>query len=62
MKEVTSSNSRAFDVSCRREFEKVCFIPLESSQVMHAGVRSILWFEDLQPSAHMYFLAHQATD
>ena len=25
MKEVTSSNSRAFDVSCRREFEKACF-------------------------------------
>ena len=25
MKEATSLDSRAFDVSCRREFEKVCF-------------------------------------
>ena len=36
MKEVTSFDSRAFDVSCRREFEKVRFAPLESSQVSHA--------------------------
>ena len=39
MKEVTPFDSRAFDVSCRREFEKVCFIPLESSQVSHARAK-----------------------
>ena len=62
MKGVTSFYTRAFDVSCRREFEKVCFAPLESSQVSHAYVRSILWSGDLQPPFYMYILAHQATD
>ena len=54
MKEVTSFDSRAFDASCRREFEKVNVALRESSQVSHAYVRSILWFEDLQPSIYMY--------
>ena len=39
MEGVTSSNSRAVDVSCRREFEKVCFAPLGSSQVSHARAK-----------------------
>ena len=62
MKGVTSSYTRAFGESCRREFEKVSFASLESSQISHAHVRSILWFGDLQPPFHMYILAHQATD
>ena len=41
---------------------KLVLLPLESSQVSHAYVRSILWFGDLQPPFHMYTLAHQATD
>ena len=47
MKEVTSSNSRAFDVSCRREFKKVhfCFLWNHPKSVMH--VRSILWSDRL---------------
>ena len=53
MKEVTPSHSCAFNASCRREFEKVSFVSLESSQISHAHVRSILWSGDLQPSFHM---------
>ena len=53
MKGVTSSYTRAFGESCLREFEKVVSLPLESSLVSHAYVRSILWFGDLQPSFHM---------
>ena len=43
MKGVTSSNSCAFDASCRREFEKACFYLLwnHPKSVMH--VRSIPW-------------------
>ena len=41
---------------------KLVLLPLESSQVSHAYVRSILWSGDLQPSFHMRILAHQATD
>ena len=41
---------------------KSMLFPLESSQISHAYVRSILWFGDLQPPFHMYTLAHQATD
>ena len=41
---------------------KSMLLPLESSQVSHAHVRSILWSGDLQPSFHMCILAHQATD
>ena len=44
------------------DLRKLVLLPLESSQVSHAYVRSILWFGDLQPSFHMYPLAHQATD
>ena len=62
MKVVTSFNSCASDASCRREFEKASFVSLESSQISHAHVRSILWSGDLQPSFHMCILAHQATD
>ena len=32
---------------------KLALLPLESFQVSHAYVRSILWFGDLQPSFHM---------
>ena len=32
---------------------KLVLLPLESSQVSHAYVRSILWSGDLQPSFHM---------
>ena len=62
MEEVTSFNSCASGESCRREFEKASFVSLESSQISHAHVRSILWSGDLQPSFHMCILAHQATD
>ena len=33
---------------------KLVLLPLESSQVSHAYVRSILWSGDLQPSFYMY--------
>ena len=33
---------------------KLVLLPLESSQVSHAYVRSIPWFGDLQPSFYMY--------
>ena len=61
-KEVFSSNSRAFDASCRCEFEKVNIAPLESSQVSHAYVRSILWSDRLIIFVLYVSLAHQATD
>ena len=32
---------------------KIVLFPLESSQISHAHVRSILWSGDLQPSFHM---------
>ena len=35
------------------DLRKFVLLPLESSQVSHAYVRSILWFGDLQPSFHM---------
>ena len=54
IKEVTSFNSCASDASCRRGFEKVNVVFLESFQISHAHVRRILWFEDLQPSIYMY--------
>ena len=62
MKEVTLSNSCAFDASCRRGFEKVsfCFLWNRPKLVMH--VRSAQWFDRLAASTHMGFLAHQATD
>ena len=41
---------------------KSMLLILESSQISHAYVRSILWFGDLQPPFYMYILAHQATD
>ena len=62
MKEVTTSDSCVLGESCRRELRKLVLLPLESSQVSHAHVRSILWSGDLQPSFHMCILAHQATD
>ena len=62
MKVVTSFSSCAFDASCRRGFEKVNVVFLESFQISHAYVRSILWSGDLQPPFYMYILAHQATD
>ena len=43
MKEDTSSNSRALDVSCRREFEKVCFCFLWNHPKSAMHVRSIPW-------------------
>ena len=42
MRVVTSPNSCASDASCRHEFEEDCFVSLESSQISHAHVRSIL--------------------
>ena len=53
MKVVIFPNSCAYDASCRHEFEEDCFVSLESSQISHAHVRSILWSGDLQPSFHM---------
>ena len=52
---MTSSNSCASDVSCRREFEKVCFCFLwnHPKSVMH--VRSILWFGRLITSIPYVF-------
>ena len=62
MREVTFFDSRAFDVSCRREFEKACLYLLwnHPKSVMH--VRSILWFGRLITSILYVSLAHQATD
>ena len=56
MEEVTSYNSRAYDASFRREFEKVCFassriIPSKSCICAKYFVVFILYV----------FLAHQAT-
>ena len=62
MEEVTSSNSWAFDESGHREFEKVVLLPVESSQISHAYVQSILWFGRLITSTPYVSLAHQATD
>ena len=62
MKEVTSSNSCAFEASCRREFEKVCFassgiIPSQSCiRAKYSVVRR------LATSILYGSLAHQATD
>ena len=62
MEEVTSSDSRAFGASCRREFEKDCFCFLwyHPKSVMH--VRSMLWFDRLATSILYVSLARQATD
>ena len=62
MKEVTSSNSCAFDASCRREFEKACFCLLWNHPKSVMQVRRILWFERLATSILYVFLAHNATD
>ena len=35
------------------DLRKIVLFPLESSQISHAHVRSILWSGDLQPSFHM---------
>ena len=44
MEEVTSSNSCAFDASCRREFDKVNVASLESSQVSHTCAKyTMVW-------------------
>ena len=53
MKVVIFPNSCAYDASCCHEFEEDCFVFLESFQISHAHVRSILWSGDLQPSFHM---------
>ena len=62
MKEVISSNSCAFDASCRREFEKV---NVASSGIIpnRSCIRakySVVW--RLATSVLYVFLAHQATD
>ena len=54
MREETFPNSCVVDVSCHRELRKFVLLPVQSSQVSHAYVRSILWFGDLQPSLYMY--------
>ena len=44
MEEVTSSNSCAFNTSCRREFVKVNVASLESSQVSHTCAKyTMVW-------------------
>ncbi len=43
-------------------WERFVLFPLESSQISHAYVRSILWFGRLITSTPYVFLAHQATD
>ena len=35
------------------DLRKSMLLSLESFQISHAHVRSILWFEDLQPSFYM---------
>ena len=62
MEEVTSSNSRAYDASCRRESKKVCFassgiIPSQS-RMCEILYGLIGW----PPPFYMCFLEHQATD
>ena len=47
MKGVTSSYTRAFGESCRREFEKACFYFLWNHPKLVMHVRSILWFDRL---------------
>ena len=49
-KEVTFPNSRAFDVSCRREFRKACFCLLRNHPKLVMHVRSALWFGRLAAS------------
>ena len=61
MKEVTTSDSRAFGESCRHEFEKVVLLPRESSQVSHAHAKySVVW--RLATFIPYVSRAHQATD
>ena len=62
MKEVTSSNSCAFDASCRREFEKVYFCLLWNHPNLVMHVRRAPWFDRLAASTPYVLLAHQATD
>ena len=62
MKEVTSFDSRAFDVSCRREFEEVCFYLLWNHPKSGMHVRRILWSVRLIIFIPYVSLAHQATD
>ena len=57
-----SLGSVAVAFSSGVDSRKSMLFPLESSQISHAYVRSILWSGDLQPSFHMYSLAPQATD
>ena len=60
MKEVTTSDSRAFGESCRREFEKVSFASSGIIPSYHAW--SILWFDRLIIFIPYASLAHQATN
>ena len=62
MEEVTSSNSCALVQVAAVSLRKIVLFPLESSQISHAYVRSILWFGRLITSTPYVFLAHQATD
>ena len=62
MEEVTSSNSRAYDASCRREFEKDCFVSfgIIPNQSCTRAKYSVVW---RLATLNLYVsLAHQATD
>ena len=62
MEEVTSSSSRAYDASCRRELEKVCFASsgIIPSQSCIRAKYSLVW--RLATFILYESLAHQATD
>ena len=63
VKEVTFSKSTC--IRCKLPpwiWERIVLFPLESSQISHAYVRSIIWFGRLITSTPYVFLAHQATD
>ena len=63
MKEVTFSEFTC--IRCKLPpwiWERIVLFPLESSQISHAYVQSILWFGRLITSTPYVFLAHQATD
>ena len=51
-----------FDVSCRREFEKVCFCSFGIIPSRSCTCEEFCGLLDWSSSFHMYILAHQATD
>jgi hypothetical protein len=59
---VTTPKSCAFDASCRREFEKVCFASIGIIPSQSCMCEVLCGLVHWSSSFHMKSLAHQATD